>query len=76
MKAISFIHKGLPIEDPASLQDIFMPKPSPGPRDLLVEVNAVSVNPVDTKVRAGTFTREPKILAGTRPVSSAKSGLR
>ncbi len=39
-----------------------MPRPSPGPRDLLVEVKAVSVNPVDTKVRAGTFTREPKIL--------------
>lgn len=39
-----------------------MPRPSPGPRDLLVEVKAVSVNPVDTKVRAGTFTPEPKIL--------------
>ncbi|WP_460415050.1 zinc-binding alcohol dehydrogenase family protein [Pseudomonas sp. microsymbiont 2] len=62
MKAISSTHNGLPIEDPASLQDIFMPRPSPGPRDLLVEVKAVSVNPVDTKVRAGTFTREPKIL--------------
>lgn len=62
MRAISYIHKGLPIEDPASLQDIFMPKPSPGTRELLVEVKAVSVNPVDTKVRAGTFTGEPKIL--------------
>lgn len=27
--------------------------PRPGPRDLLVDVRAVSVNPVDTKVRAG-----------------------
>lgn len=62
MKAITFIQHGLPIEDPQSLQDIEMPAPVPGPRDLLVEVHAVSVNPVDTKVRAGTFTKEPKIL--------------
>jgi zinc-binding alcohol dehydrogenase family protein len=27
--------------------------PQPGPRDLLVDVRAVSVNPVDTKIRAG-----------------------
>ena len=31
--------------------DIDLPKPSPSGRDLLVEVKAVSVNPVDTKVR-------------------------
>ena len=62
MKAIGFIHNALPIEDPASLQDIEIPKPSPGLKDLLVEVKAVSVNPVDTKVRAGTVTREPKVL--------------
>jgi NADPH2:quinone reductase len=35
------------------LQDIELPKPAPGPRDLLVEVRAISVNPVDTKIRAG-----------------------
>jgi hypothetical protein len=35
------------------LQDIDLPKPTPGPRDLLVEVRAISVNPVDTKIRAG-----------------------
>ncbi|MBK5541435.1 zinc-binding alcohol dehydrogenase family protein [Pseudomonas sp. TH05] len=62
MKAISFTQHALPIEDPQALQDIDVPVPTPGPRDLLVEVQAVSVNPVDTKVRAGTFTREPKIL--------------
>ncbi|WLH38002.1 zinc-binding alcohol dehydrogenase family protein [Pseudomonas sp. FP2196] len=62
MKAITFTQHALPIEDPQSLQDIEMPAPVPGPRDLLVEVRAVSVNPVDTKVRAGTFTKEPKIL--------------
>lgn len=34
-----------------ALQDIELPKPSVGEHDLLVEVKAVSVNPVDTKIR-------------------------
>lgn len=50
MKAIGY-HQSLPIDDPASLQDLTLPDPVPGPRDLLVRVAAVSVNPVDTKVR-------------------------
>lgn len=62
MKAITFTEHALPIDDPQALIDISLPVPTPGPRDLLVEVHAVSVNPVDTKVRAGTFTKEPKIL--------------
>lgn len=33
------------------LQDVELPEPTPGPRDVLVEVRAISVNPVDTKVR-------------------------
>jgi zinc-binding alcohol dehydrogenase family protein len=35
------------------LIDITLPDPSPAGHDLLVEVRAISVNPVDTKVRAG-----------------------
>ena len=35
------------------LVDVDLPKPTPGPRDLLVEVRAISVNPVDAKIRAG-----------------------
>ncbi|QFG29158.1 zinc-binding alcohol dehydrogenase family protein [Pseudomonas umsongensis] len=62
MKAITFTEHALPIDNPQALIDINLPMPTPGPRDLLVEVRAVSVNPVDTKVRAGTFTKEPKIL--------------
>ncbi|MET1077604.1 MAG: zinc-binding alcohol dehydrogenase family protein [Pseudomonas sp.] len=62
MKAITFTQHALPIDNPQALIDISLPVPTPGPRDLLVEVRAVSVNPVDTKVRAGTFTKEPKIL--------------
>lgn len=62
MKAVSVTQHALPIDNPQALIDISLPRPTPGPRDLLVEVRAVSVNPVDTKVRAGTFTKEPKIL--------------
>ena len=50
MKAVAYYHS-LPIQDPLSLQDIELPEPIAGPRDLLVEVKAISVNPVDTKVR-------------------------
>lgn len=40
-----------PITDEQSLVDIDMPVPEPTGRDLLVEIRAVSVNPVDVKVR-------------------------
>ncbi|MFJ7143670.1 zinc-binding alcohol dehydrogenase family protein [Pseudomonas protegens] len=50
MKAIAY-YASLPIDDPKSLQDIELPEPLAAPRDLLVEVKAISVNPVDTKVR-------------------------
>lgn len=50
MKAVGF-RSPLPIEDPASLSDIDLPHPHPAGRDILVRVEAVSVNPVDTKVR-------------------------
>jgi len=50
MKAIAYYHS-LPISDPNALQDIELPAPVAGPRDVLVEVKAISVNPVDTKVR-------------------------
>jgi len=53
MKAIGYRTPG-PITDAASLVDIDLPKPSPTGRDLLVEIRAVSVNPVDYKVRRST----------------------
>lgn len=50
MKAVAY-HQSLPIDDPQALQDVQLEAPTPGPRDLLVEVRAISVNPVDTKIR-------------------------
>ncbi|BCA62821.1 Zn-dependent oxidoreductase [Sphingomonas sp. HMP9] len=50
MRAIGYT-QSLPIDDPQSLVDLDLPKPDATGRDLLVEVKAVSVNPVDTKIR-------------------------
>ncbi len=50
MQAVAVIHS-LPVTDPACFTDIEMPDPMPGPRDLVVAVEAVSVNPVDCKQR-------------------------
>jgi NADPH:quinone reductase len=50
MRAVAYL-KPLPIEDAESLVDIEVDRPSPSGKDLLVEVKAVSVNPVDTKRR-------------------------
>jgi len=63
MKAIGYI-QSLPPSDPNSLFDFELPAPTPGPRDLLVAVRAVSVNPIDTKVRmrAQGTSEQPKIL--------------
>lgn len=52
MRAIGYQHPG-PIERDDALVDIELPTPVPAGRDILVEVRAVSVNPVDTKVRRG-----------------------
>ncbi|MFK8014760.1 MAG: zinc-binding alcohol dehydrogenase family protein [Gammaproteobacteria bacterium] len=51
MKAIGYQAAG-PITAENSLIAFDAPAPQIGPRDLLVDVRAVSVNPVDTKVRA------------------------
>ena len=52
MKIVSF-YKSLPIKDRESLLELTAERPVPGSRDLVVEVRAISVNPVDAKVRAG-----------------------
>lgn len=44
--------RNLPADDPGSLIDVEVPRPEAGPHDLIVEVRAVSVNPVDVKQRS------------------------
>ena len=52
MKAIA-AYGSLPCSDPGAFALVDLPDPAPGPHDLLVRVEAVAVNPVDTKVRSG-----------------------
>lgn len=51
MKAVRFHEFG----GPEVLQVDEIPKPTPGPGDVLVKVYAASVNPFDAKVRSGAF---------------------
>jgi len=62
MRAVAYRHS-LPITDPLALEDVELPRPEAGGRDLLVEIHAVSGNPVDTKVRQRVDPAgEPKVL--------------
>ena len=63
MKAVGY-RNSLPITDAQSLVDVEIPDPVPAARDLLVSVKAISVNPVDTKVRmrAAAGPGEIKVL--------------
>jgi NADPH:quinone reductase len=58
MKAISF-RQQLPAEHPESLIDVIVDNPKLETRDLLVQIQAISVNPVDTKVRKGSGPGQP-----------------
>ena len=70
MKAVA-LTRYLPIDDPESLFDVDLPVPPATGRDLLVRVEAVSVNPVDTKVRAP----KPKIETVPRILGWDASGV-
>ncbi|MEM9272523.1 MAG: zinc-binding alcohol dehydrogenase family protein [Cyanobacteria bacterium P01_F01_bin.143] len=63
MKAVG-LTQYLPIDNKNSLLDVEIPKPTAKGKDLLVEVKAISVNPVDTKIRApqDKVEPEPRIL--------------
>src|SRR5258707_715685 len=64
MRAVGY-RKSLPIDQPDALLDIEIDKPAPQGRDLLVQVKAVSVNPVDYKMRGRAQPKDgepPKIL--------------
>jgi zinc-binding alcohol dehydrogenase family protein len=63
MKAVA-LTRYLPIGDPQSLIDVELDAPVPGPRDLLVRVKAIAVNPLDTKIRGSKKAEEarPRVL--------------
>ena len=63
MKAVA-LTRYLPIDDPQSLLDVELETPTATGHDILVRVEAVSVNPVDTKVRAPKphIAAQPKVL--------------
>ncbi|MGH8046140.1 MAG: zinc-binding alcohol dehydrogenase family protein, partial [Chthoniobacterales bacterium] len=61
MKAIG-ITAALPADHPECFATLDLPTPEPGPRDLLVKVHAVGVNPVDTKVRRAHDGKSPRVL--------------
>lgn len=65
MKAIGF-KTSLPIENPESFIEFETVKPVPGPHDLLVKIDAISVNPIDFKIRQSsakeTVLDTPKII--------------
>jgi zinc-binding alcohol dehydrogenase family protein len=55
---------GLPIENADALQDIDVPIPGLRPHDVLVRVEAVSVNPADVKRRASLPASESAVILG------------
>jgi zinc-binding alcohol dehydrogenase family protein len=57
MKAIAY-RASHPIDHAESLIDVELPAPKATGRDLLVQVKAVSVNPVDTKIRKNVAPAE------------------
>jgi zinc-binding alcohol dehydrogenase family protein len=60
--AIAALRPG-PVDAPDSFATVELELPALGPHDLLVDVRAVSVNPVDVKVRASfDATDGPKVL--------------
>jgi NADPH2:quinone reductase len=69
MKAVAFTHSK-PISDMDALIDVDIRTPQPRHHDLLVEVKAVSVNPVDTKIR---LRNEP--LGETRVLGFDAAGI-
>lgn len=63
MKVVG-LYEYLPIEAQESFLDVIVDTPKASGHDLLVRIQAISVNPVDTKLRASKVTVEetPRIL--------------
>ena len=69
MKAFTVARYG-----PDALQLSDVPVPSVGPRDVLVDVRAASINPLDTLVRNGEFKQLLKYKPPVRPGSRRRRG--
>ena len=61
MQAIGFLRTG-PDSDAGEFVEFTADDPQPGPRDLLVEVRGISVNPVDTKMCGRVVPGTPAVL--------------
>jgi len=61
VKAIAIV-AALPADHPECFVSLEQAIPEPGPRDLLVKIHAVAVNPVDTKVRRAHEGKAPRVL--------------
>lgn len=57
MKAIRVEQFG----EPEVMKLMEVPRPKPGPGEVLVRMHAVGVNPVETYIRAGTYARKPAL---------------
>lgn len=54
----------VPLDDECALVDVELPLPELRPHDVLVEIAAVSVNPVDIKTRARRGADDPRVVLG------------
>ena len=72
MKAVAF-RENLPVEREDCLMDVELARPDARGRDLLVRIEAVAVNPVDTKVRR--FHAPPYFAAIISPENQRASSL-
>jgi zinc-binding alcohol dehydrogenase family protein len=59
---------GVPLAEPGAFIDVISEVPEPGPREIRVQVEAVSVNPADTKTRAS-------LTSGSRQLGWDASGV-
>ena len=74
MKVVG-IERYLSVDDPQCFVDTELPKPEPSGHDMLVNVKAVSVNPVDTKIRSGRGQAEDKVENPVRVLGWDASGV-
>lgn len=72
MKAI--VHtQPVPVDQVDALRAVDVDMPNPGPKDLLVKIQAVSVNPVDTKVRSNMKPEDDFRILGYDAAGTAEA---